>query len=193
MPSAVFLDRDGVINEEVGYLHDPNDLRLIPGSADAIRALNERAIPVIVVTNQAGVARGHYSEREVGALHDALQKMLGEYGAHIDRFYYCPHHPDVEGKYRKVCDCRKPMPGMLHLAAKEMHVDLRHCVIIGDKASDIGAGVAAGCRTILVLSGHGEEHLASWNETFKPGSVARDLSDAVKRILLSPDDAPVRD
>ncbi|MDO8561318.1 MAG: HAD family hydrolase [bacterium] len=183
MVEAVFLDRDGVINEEVEYLHDPKDLRLIPGVAGAIRVLNEHSIPVIVITNQAGVARGYYPESQIEVLHSALGKMLETEGAHIDRFYYCPHHPEGKGEYRKVCDCRKPQPGLLHQAAKDMGLNLKNCVLVGDKASDIGAGATAGCRTILVMTGYGKKEWASWKEDFKPTYAASDLQNAVGRLL----------
>ncbi|MDO8552927.1 MAG: HAD family hydrolase [bacterium] len=181
--AAVFLDRDGVINEEVEYLSDSSKLRLVPGSARAIRLLNERAIPVIVVTNQSGVARGYYPESRIAHLHHALDESLKDEGAHIDRFYYCPHHPEGLGKYRIDCECRKPKPGLLHEAAKDFSLNLKNCIIIGDKASDIGAGIAAGCRTILVMTGYGKKELASWNQPFQPGHVAEDLQGSVEWLL----------
>ncbi len=184
MVEAVFLDRDGVINEEVEYLHDPKDLRLIPGAARAIRMLNELKIPVIVVTNQAGVARGYYPESQVAVLHEALSQELEKEGAHIDRFYYCPHHRAAgKGKYAVDCDCRKPKPGLLAKAAKDLGLNLSRCVVIGDKASDLGAGVSAGCRTILVMSGYGKEQWTAWDQPFQPHHVALDLRKAVEWLL----------
>lgn len=183
MVEAVFLDRDGVINEEVENLDHPRHLRFIPSVPEAIRSLNERSIPVIVVSNQAGVARGVRTEQQVEVVHKAISAELKKKGAHIDRFYYCPHHPEGKGTYRKVCDCRKPMPGLLLQAAKDLNLDLKRCVFIGDKASDIGAGVAAGCRTILVTTGYGEKEWASWNEKYTPDHVATDLSAAVEWLL----------
>lgn len=183
MIDAVFLDRDGVINDEIEYLHDPKDLRLISGSASAIRLLNERKIPVIVVTNQAGVARGYYPESQIATLHHALEGMLESEGAHIDRFYYCPHHPEGQGTYSLDCDCRKPKPGLLLRAAREMNIDLRRSVMVGDKASDLAAGFSVGCKTILVLTGYGPKEKSSWNETFQPSFVAPDLFGAVEWLL----------
>ena len=184
MADAVFLDRDGVINEDFGYLHDHKDLRLIPGSASAIHRFNELSIPVIVVSNQAGVARGYFSESHIGIFHDALSQELKKDNSHIDRFYYCPHHPsEGKGKYALVCDCRKPMPGLLLQAGKDMNLDLEKCVLIGDKASDIGAGVAAGCQTILVMTGYGANEWETWHESFKPSHVAQNLLDASTWLL----------
>lgn len=186
MIDAVFLDRDGVLNEELGYASDPSGLELIPGAADAIRALNEHSIPVIVVTNQAGVARGYYPESQVSVFHDALNRELLEHGAHIDAFYYCPHHPTAgQGKYAVDCDCRKPKPGLLLRAAKDFNLDLKRCAVIGDKASDIGAGVSVGSTTVLVMTGHGEKHRAAWNQPFQPHHIAAGLQDAVTQLLRS--------
>ena len=181
---AVFLDRDGVINEEVEYLHSPEQLRMIPHAAQAIRKLNERAIPVIVVTNQAGIARGYFSEAQVVVVHHALAALLNQAGAHVDRFYYCPHHP-TEGflPYRVQCSCRKPQPGLLFQAAKDLNLELSHCYLIGDKVSDLEAGWHAGCQTILVQTGYGAQVWQEWSETFQPRRVARDLLDAVEWIL----------
>lgn len=184
MINAVFLDRDGVINEEVEYLSDPKHLRLIPGAEDAIRRLNELKILVVVITNQAGVARGLYKESQITALHEAMSEMLGKNGAHIDRFYYCPHHPTAgKGKYKIVCDCRKPMPGLLRQAAKDMSLNLKDCVMVGDKASDMAAGFAAGCKTVLTLTGYGSKEISAWKESFQPSFVASDLQGAVEWLL----------
>jgi D-glycero-D-manno-heptose 1,7-bisphosphate phosphatase len=155
---AVFLDRDGVIIDDVHYLARLDQVRLIPGAAMAIRRLNQAGIPVVVVTNQSGVARGLFPESIVPVVHAHLSKLLAEDGAHIDRFYFCPHHPDkgIE-PYVAACHCRKPQPGMLLQAAREMGLDLVRSWMIGDKLSDLHAGAAAGCRTILVRTGHGKE------------------------------------
>lgn len=184
MNQAVFLDRDGVINEETHYLSDPQQLRLIPSAARAIRLLNRRAIPIIVITNQAGVARGYYPESQVAVLHHALAARLAEEGAHIDRFYYCPHHP-TEGRppYRIDCDCRKPKPGLLLQAAADFGLDCAQCYLIGDKASDLAAGRRAHCRTVLVKTGYGAQTWEAWTEAFQPDHVAVDLLAAVEWLL----------
>ena len=181
---AVFLDRDGVINEEVTYLSDPESLRLIPGAAVAISMLNRQAIPVIVVTNQAGVARGYYPESQVAILHQGLADRLAVEDARIDRFYYCPHHP-TEGlpPYRILCECRKPNPGMLLQAARDFDLDLSRCTLIGDKASDLVAGWRAGCQTILVETGYGKQEWLRWSEEFQPQHIACDVLEAVEWIV----------
>ena len=181
---AVFLDRDGVINEEVEYLSHPDQVRLIPGVAEAVRLLNTAGVFVIVVTNQAGVARGYFSEERVDQIHRALSALLAQEGAHVDGFYYCPHHPTAGlGIYRVECDCRKPRPGLLLQAARDFALDLPCCYAVGDKVSDLAAGRAAGCHTILVQTGYGAQVWQTWAEDFHPDYIARDLGDAVAWLL----------
>ncbi len=184
MKRAVFLDRDGVINEEVNYLSQPEQLRLIPGAAEAIARLNRAGLLVIVVTNQAGVARGYYPEAQIEVVHAALSRQLAQASARIDRYYYCPHHP-TEGlpPYRIECDCRKPRSGMLRRAANELNLDLLHSYMIGDTASDLIAGTRAGCRAILVQTGYGLKTQREWAEGFRPIYIARDLNEASQWIL----------
>jgi len=179
---AVFLDRDGTINEETQYLCDPRSLRLIPGAAEAVRRLNQSGAPVIVVTNQAGVGRGYYSESRVAEVHAELARALAAQGAHLDAIYYCPHHPD-EG-----CTCRKPEPGMLLRAAEEWEIDLARSYMVGDKLSDLQAGQRAGCRSVLVLTGYGAQALPTLGSEGgrPPDHVACDLADAVTWILAQP-------
>ncbi len=178
MSWAVFLDRDGTINEEVDYLDDPDNLNLIPGAAEAIRLLNAAGIPAIVVTNQAGVGRGYFSVTTVTAIHDELAKQLAEQGAYLNGIYYCPHHPN-EG-----CDCRKPKAGMLLRAARDHGIDARRAFVVGDKASDLDAGRRVGCRTVLVLTGYGEQARETLHDAgFEPDHISAHLHDAVKWIL----------
>lgn len=180
-----FLDRDGVIVEEVGHLSDPAQLSLIPGSAEAIADINRNGIPVIVVTNQAGVARGYYPKSRVAEIHDRLSDLLAVHGAHIDRYYYCPHHP-TEGSspYLASCDCRKPRPGMLLRAAAELSVDLSRSYMVGDKLTDLEAGLNAGCHAILVKTGYGYAFfLQSKDKISDRTYVAEDLLAAVKLCL----------
>jgi D-glycero-D-manno-heptose 1,7-bisphosphate phosphatase len=152
----VFLDRDGTLIEEVNYLARPEQVKLIPGAAASVRTLNDLGVPVVVVTNQAGVARGYFPEARVADVHAHLSALLAQFGARIDAYYYCPHHPTAGiGRYRVECDCRKPKPGLLLAAAREMGLDLSRSWMIGDKPCDAGAGRAAGCRTLLVRTGHG--------------------------------------
>ena len=153
---AVFLDRDGTIIEEVNYLARVDQVKLIPGAADAIARLNRAGAPVVVVTNQAGVARGYFPEERVAEIHAHLSALLAESGARVDAYYHCPHHEtEGVGPYRVACDCRKPAPGMLLAAAREWRLDLTRSWVIGDKLCDLAAGAAAGCSTVLVRTGHG--------------------------------------
>ena len=154
---AVFLDRDGTVNVEVHYLSEPRQLELLPTVAETISTLNAQGIAVVVVTNQAGVARGYFPEHRLDEIHQRLKQILAEQNAKIDGVYYCPHHPTAGlGKYQKQCDCRKPMPGMLQQAARELNLDLSRSLMIGDRDSDLEAGANAGCLTALVRTGYGE-------------------------------------
>ena len=150
---AVFLDRDGTINAEKGYVYRPSDWEWLPGSVEAIARFNRMGFLVVVVTNQAGIARGLFRETDVRRLHDTVNRMLAARGSRIDAYYICPHHPDF-GKVRH-CPCRKPSPGLLFRAQRELGIDLRRSYLIGDKASDIAAGRAAGVTSILVGTGYG--------------------------------------
>lgn len=157
---TVFLDRDGTMNVEVNYLHRPKDLVLIPGTAEAVRLLNEAGYRVVVVTNQAGVARGYYSEEDVVHLHSYMNQLLGVQGAHVDAFYYCPHHPEHGiGEYKKKCHCRKPETGMFEQAERETPggIDKEQSYMIGDKLLDTEAGRNYGVAGILVGTGYGAE------------------------------------
>jgi len=177
---AVFMDRDGTINEEVGYLSRVEELKLIPGAAQAIRLLNEEGIKTVVVTNQSGVARGFFSEECVRIINSSLNDMLRREGALIDRFYYCPHHPTAGNEpYKRVCDCRKPEPGMLLQAARELDIDLAASYVVGDMLKDLEAGRRVGAKGILVRTGYGNNVVV----TDKPVYIAEDLLDAVKWIL----------
>lgn len=148
---AVFLDRDGTLNVDKGYVHRIDDWEWIPGAIDAIAALKKAGFLVIVITNQAGIARGYYDEAAIANLHTRINEELKEHGATIDGFYHCPHHPE----FSSLCECRKPMPGMIYEAKRDFDIDLNHSWLVGDKASDIRAGLAAGVKSILVLTGYG--------------------------------------
>ncbi len=183
---AVFIDRDGTLTEEVGYVNHPSRLRLLPRSAEAIRRLNAAGIAAVVVTNQAGVARGYFSEEVLGAVNTALVDQLKEEGAHLDAIYVCPHHP-TEGvaPYRMVCGCRKPKPGLLVRAAADHGLDLGRSTLVGDKPSDLVAARAVGARSVLVLTGYG---LGEWEYRraafpVAPDHVAGDLLDAVDWVI----------
>lgn len=157
---AVFLDRDGTINEESGYLIRKEECRFIPGSIEAVSQLNQAGFLVVIVTNQSGIARGYYTEDDLKQLHLYMESEIALAGGKVDGWYYCPHHPDYpSGSIR--CDCRKPLPGMLRIAASELGIDLGSSWMIGDKIADIKAGKAAGCHTILVKTGYGEVEAVS--------------------------------
>ncbi|MCK4734792.1 MAG: D-glycero-beta-D-manno-heptose 1,7-bisphosphate 7-phosphatase [Methanophagales archaeon] len=185
MNKAVFLDRDGVITHDPPhYAHRLDQLKLIPKSAEAIRTLNENGLKVIVISNQSGVARGYYQEKDVAIFNSAIEKELEECGAFIDAIYYCPHHPEAEIEtYRIVCDCRKPEPGMLIQAENDLDLDLKRSFLVGDKIIDIDAGYKAGCKTILVLTGHGNDELKKDEKmNIKPDYVSKDLYAATQII-----------
>lgn len=155
---VIFLDRDGTLNEEVHYLHRPEDLKLLPGAAAAVRCFNEAGYEVVVVTNQAGVARGYYTEADVERLHLYMNEMLAREGAHVDAFYYCPHHPEYGiGEYKRACHCRKPDTGMFEDAEKRYKdgIDKLASYMIGDKLLDTEAGRRYGVKSILVGTGYG--------------------------------------
>jgi len=167
---AVFVDRDGTINVEKDYLYRVDDFEFIPGAPQALRLLNEAGFLVVVVTNQSGVARGYYTEEDVDILHRHIAAELAKTGAQVDAWYYCPHHPSGRGSYSLPCSCRKPLPGMLLEAAVDHNIDLAESVMIGDKLADVEAGIAAGCRTILVRTGYGDADEA----LVPPGTVVCD-------------------
>ena len=151
MKKAIFLDRDGTIIADRGFVHKKEDVELLPGAARAIRMANQAGFLVVVVTNQSGVARGYFTEKEVQALHQHLTEILAQEGARIDAFYYCPHHPEATVEaYRKACSCRKPWPGLILKAARELSIDLTQSWMIGDSPRDVEAGKKAGCKTILL-------------------------------------------
>lgn len=152
---AIFLDRDGTLCELVPYLHDPRQVKLVPGAADAIAKARLAGYKIVVITNQSGVARGYFDHAAVRGVHQALNDCLSAAGAAVDRFYYCPHHPE----FTEHCDCRKPQPGLLRQAAREMRLDLNRSVMIGDTAGDLQAGEAAGTASILVRTGYGGKQL----------------------------------
>jgi D-glycero-D-manno-heptose 1,7-bisphosphate phosphatase len=176
---AVFLDRDGTICEEVGYLNHISRLMIYPWAAPAIMRLNEAGLPVIVVTNQSGIARGVFPESLVQETHKRLAQELGIARARLDAVYYCAHRREDR------CDCRKPLPGLLKRAAAEHGVDLARSFVIGDRYLDVALAHSVGGRGVLVLSGYGrgeyEFHRQAWSR--QPDHVAENLSDAVEFIL----------
>ncbi|MBN1880895.1 MAG: D-glycero-beta-D-manno-heptose 1,7-bisphosphate 7-phosphatase [Deltaproteobacteria bacterium] len=182
---AVFLDRDGTINVEVGYLNDPEELELIPGAAQAVARLNDAGFIVVVVSNQSGVARGYFTEEDVHAVNRRMVEVLGREGARIDGIYYCPHHPEFgDGEYRKDCGCRKPNTGMVKRAIDDLDIDISRSYVVGDHLGDVLLGVNAGARSIHVLTGHGiTEREKLIEHGIATAYLARDLADAVEHIL----------
>lgn len=183
---AVFLDRDGTISEEVDYLDNADMLRLIPRAAEAIRLINESGLLAVVVTNQSGVARGYFTEPVLKDVHNRMELLLKAEGAHVDKIYYCPHHPEVGlPEYLLDCECRKPMTGMIDAAAKDLNIDVSCSYVVGDKIIDIELANKAGARGILIMTGYGREELKSLSSERKvwPDHIADDLYEAVKWIL----------
>ncbi|XOF32630.1 MAG: D-glycero-beta-D-manno-heptose 1,7-bisphosphate 7-phosphatase [Candidatus Electrothrix sp. YB6] len=183
---AVFLDRDGTVNEQMGYINHISRFILLPGAAQAIRLLNEHDIPVVVVTNQSGLARGYFPLSLLDEIHAEMERRLAKEDAHIDGLYICPHHPEAkEEQYRKDCNCRKPKTGLLEQAAADLRLDLRRSFMVGDRWSDLKCGVRAGATPILVLTGYGRgdlEYIGPYQE-IQPAQVAEDLHEAVEWIL----------
>ena len=183
--SAIFIDRDGTINKDIGYVSRLEELIIYPWAAEAIRLINESELKAIVVTNQSGIARRLYTEDILSAIHDRMKSELAREGAQVDAIYYCPHHPEIGGeRYRRFCECRKPRPGMLLQAAREHGIDLARSFVIGDKASDINLAASAGARGVLVMTGYGRETIAnSQRWPCEPAFMADNLLEAVKLIL----------
>ena len=185
--AAVFIDRDGTLNEDIGYVSTPDELVLYPWAAQSVRQINEAGLLAVVITNQSGIARGMYTEAILDAIHRRMTQELAREGARVDAIYYCPHHPDIGlPSYRMVCECRKPQAGLLDRAAREHGIDLARSFVIGDKASDIKLAENAGARGALVLTGYGRETVAHPNRwPCAPEFTAENLLEAVKRILDS--------
>ena len=182
---VVFLDRDGTLCEEVGYLSSVEQMRLISRSGEAVRLLNQKGYKVVVITNQAGVARGFFPEAVLEGLHAEMVRQLREEGAYLDGIYYCPHHPsDGFPPYRQECNCRKPATGLLERAAADLNLDLLSGYMIGDHFSDVECGQRVGAETVLLLTGHGQEALAKRESWLRPPSfIAADLYEAVLWVL----------
>lgn len=179
------MDRDGTISEEVGYINHPSRFRLFPYTAPAVKLLNEADWLAIVVTNQAGVARGYFSEEMVHVVHQQLKQELEDEGARLDAIYYCAHHPSVgEPPYRFDCDCRKPKPGLISHATNEFDIDLKASWMVGDRYSDIEMARNAGVNSAFLLSGYGrgewEHQRRNWQQ--QPDLVSENLLEAVKTI-----------
>lgn len=183
---AIFMDRDGTLSHEVGYVNHPSRFELFPWSVDAVRLVNRSGRAAVVVTNQAGVARGYFPESVIHEVHAELQSAMQQGGARLDAVYFCPHHPSVgEPPYRLDCDCRKPRPGLLQRAERELGIDLAASWVIGDRHGDLQLAWNVGARGALVKSGYGlgewVHHGPGWKRP--PDVLAENLLDAVARIL----------
>ncbi len=182
---GVFLDRDGTINEEVGYVNHIDRFVILPGAVEAINELNRFGLKVILVSNQSGIARGYFPEKLLKEVQKKLCSAVEAAGGHLDGIYYCPHHP-AEGNppYRKDCHCRKPKIGMLQKASDELEIDLGRSYVVGDRLNDLKLAKNAGSKGILVLTGYGKgewEYLREKGPT--PWKVAKDILEAVHLIL----------
>ena len=188
MRRAVFLDRDGTLNIEKGYIRDISEVELYPGAARSVRLLNDAGILAILATNQTGAARGYYTIEHVHGLNGKVQQLLHDgAGARLDGVYYCPHYKDgIVPEFTRECDCRKPAPGMILQAARDFaDIDLAGSYVVGDKATDITFARNAGCRGILVRTGYGEQVLAGEYQVLEvqPEKVCADIVEAVAYIL----------
>ena len=184
MTPAVFLDRDGTLTEEVGYLDRLDRIVFYPWSIDAVRLLNRAGFKVVIVTNQSGVARGMFDERFVEEAHEFIDARVREGDALIDRFYYCPHHPDAPIEaYRQECECRKPHTGMVQQAQRELHLDLERSFVVGDRWLDGELAQAFGGQGVLVRTGYGEAEVARPKPRVSAALIAPELLTAVAWIL----------
>jgi D-glycero-D-manno-heptose 1,7-bisphosphate phosphatase len=189
MNAAIFLDRDGVLIEDVHLLINSEDIRVLEGVPQALRSLKEAGFKLIVISNQTVVSRGLVTEQEVRAIHAEMERLLEQGGGpHLDGFYFCPHHPNATlPAYRTACECRKPRPGLLLRAACEHNLNLRASFVVGDRITDIIAGARAGCRTVLVQTGKHQappiETVEPLDESVQPDHVCADLKAAAEWIL----------
>jgi D-glycero-D-manno-heptose 1,7-bisphosphate phosphatase len=180
------LDRDGTINEQMGYINHLDRFVLLPGAGRAIARLNRAGLAVVVVSNQSGLARGYFPKELIDQVHGRMRQELAVDEARLDGIYYCPHYPRANlAEYRVDCDCRKPRPGMLLKAAEELGLDLARSFVVGDRSSDLEAGRAVGAKCILVLSGYGRGELEYVlpQKDVQPDWVAEDLNAAADWIL----------
>ncbi len=181
MRKCIFLDRDGTVNQEVGYLRRLSQIEILEGAAEGIRKWNENGFLVIIVSNQSGIARGYFSLETARQINAAIVQKLEHQGARIDDVYLCPHHEEgVLPEYAIRCTCRKPLPGLIWQARDRYQIDLSQSYMIGDKESDLAAARNAGCRGILVLTGYGRKEVHKITE--KPYYIAKNLDDAARMI-----------
>ena len=179
MQAAVFLDRDGTINEEMGYINHPQRFRLLPGTAEAIARLNQAGFKVVVATNQSGAARKYFPASLIPKIHSLMLQLLTQQKARIDAIYVCQHAPEEN------CSCRKPKPGLLHQAAQDLGIDLSRSYVVGDRFKDLELAANVGAKGILVLTGYGRGELEYYqgDRLVEPHYIATDLLDAAAWIL----------
>ena len=190
MKRAVFLDRDGTLIEEVGYVGRLEQVVCYPWTADVIRAFNRAGLSVVVITNQSGIARGYLTEAAVETVHRHFTDVMAEGGARIDAYYYCPHHPEATvATYRKRCDCRKPGCGLIDRASADLDLDPARSFVVGDTWLDVGAARAAGARGVLVRTGYGAAEEKRPPPNLEADMVADNLIEAVGWILRNVDRA----
>lgn len=184
---AVFLDRDGTLIQEAGYLNDLDRLIFFPYTVDAVRLLNRGGFAVVLLTNQAGIARGIVTPEFVALAHEHISQRLAAGGATLDAAYYCPHHPDgiIEGLNRR-CACRKPQPGMLLQAAADMNLDLSRSFVVGDRWHDVKSGQNAGARSVLVRTGYGRREEQLPEPGVEASAISDNLIEAAAWILGQP-------
>ena len=183
---AVFLDRDGTLSEERGYIDRLELLEIFPWTSDAIRLLNRAGFVVVVITNQSAIGRGIIDLPFLQTVHDAFDRHLARSGARVDRYYFCPHHPDARlPEYRMVCRCRKPEPGMIEQATTELGLDPSRSFMVGDRLIDVACGHAAGVRSVLVRSGHSAHGAEAPPGLSEPDAILNNLMEAVGWILRS--------
>ena len=188
---AVFLDRDGTLIEEVGYLDRRDRVQLFPWSVAAIRALNDARIPIVLITNQSGVARGFFTESVVDDVHRHIADLLGAGGAHLDAYYYCPHHRDGKiAQYAITCDCRKPGRGLVDRAIRELGVDATQSFTVGDRWLDVALARNIGGRGVLVRTGYGADEEHRPPDGLTADAVVNNLIEAASWILESVAESP---
>ena len=185
MRPAVFVDRDGTLIREAGYLKDPDGVELLAGAVAGLAALRAAGYALVVTSNQSGVARGYFSEDTVRQVNGRMRELLASQNADVDAVYYCPHYPQGSvPEYTRACDCRKPAPGMILTAAKELKLDLEHSWVVGDKDADITFGKNAGLKAVLVLTGYGTQtQSAGFKSGQEPDVVSPDLAAAAQAII----------
>lgn len=180
---AIFIDRDGTLNEEVGYVRELSQFRLYEFAVESVRLINDAGWLAVVLTNQSGIARGLLTEEFLTELHRRMNTELALNGARLDAIYYCPHHAEFGSPpYLLDCDCRKPKPGLLLRAAADFDLELSQCVVIGDRLRDVETAQAVGARGVLVLTGYGREELET-PSTVYPDHVAKNLLEAVQWVI----------